>query len=209
VKRTYKIEFYKNVPIVETEGAKWMFDTGCPISSPNFTLNPKIGEFLGQPGLRMMGTDRLGDYVLIDYSAKVIVSSDDPIHFEGASVPLCHGFMHSCPLVEMTVGGLVKSCYIDTGAAYSYLRGLDKDRFESAGIAEECDLSGSRWTTPMFRVPCELAGCQFEIVCGAASDNKYGVPPDGVIGYDFFKSFTVLINRREYRLSFKPVVQHQ
>lgn len=118
MKRTYKIEFYKNVPIVETEGAKWMFDTG---------------------------------------------------------------------------------------AAYSYLRGLDKDRFESAGIAEECDLSGSRWTAPMFRVPCELAGCQFEIVCGAASDNKYGVPPDGVIGYDFFKSFTVLINRREHRLSFKPV----
>ena len=144
MKRTYKIEFYKNVPIVETEGAKWMFDTGCPISSPNFTLNPKIGEFLGLPGLRIMGTDRLGDYVLIDYSAKVIVSSDDPIPFEGASVPLCHGFMHSCPLVEMTVGGQVKSCYIDTGAAYSYLRGLDKDRFESADIAEECDLSGSR-----------------------------------------------------------------
>ncbi len=27
---------------------------------------------------------------------------------------------------------------------------------------------------------------------------------NAVIGYDFFKSFTVLLNRREMRLSFKP-----
>ena len=30
------------------------------------------------------------------------------------------------------------------------------------------------------------------------------VDRDAVIGYDFFKSFTVLLNRREMRLSFKP-----
>ena len=30
------------------------------------------------------------------------------------------------------------------------------------------------------------------------------VDKDAVIGYDFFKSFTVLLNRREMRLTFKP-----
>ena len=30
------------------------------------------------------------------------------------------------------------------------------------------------------------------------------VDKDAVIGYDFFKSFTVLLNLREMRLTFKP-----
>ena len=30
------------------------------------------------------------------------------------------------------------------------------------------------------------------------------VDKDAVVGYDFIKSFTVLLNRREMRLSFKP-----
>ena len=33
---------------------------------------------------------------------------------------------------------------------------------------------------------------------------QMAVDKDAVVGYDFFKSFTVLLNRREMRLSFKP-----
>ena len=72
--QTFKIEFSKKVPIVEVEGAKLMVDTGCPISSPNFEAIPgmkvalaHVGEFLGVPGLQMMGLDCLADYILIHY----------------------------------------------------------------------------------------------------------------------------------------------
>ena len=33
---------------------------------------------------------------------------------------------------------------------------------------------------------------------------QMAVDKDAVIGYDFFKSFIVLLNRREMQLSFKP-----
>ena len=41
----------------------------------------------------------------------------------------------------------------------------------------------------------DLAGRQFEILCGDANDNPEYVPDEGVIGYDFFNNFTVVIDR--------------
>lgn len=219
--QTFKVEFSKKVPIVEAEGAKWMVDTGCPISSPNFEAVPKmkealahVGEFLGIQGVQIMGLDYLGDYILVDYRNKTIINSEEPIAFEGTTVPMVLG-MHGCPCVEMTVGGKAQYYHMDTGAAYSYVHGLDKTAYEPAGTAEECDLHGALWFAPVFRVPCEFQGHAFEIVCGAAADNKTGVPPadftsvrtGGVIGYDFFNSFAVLINRRAKLVTFRPVVK--
>ena len=217
--QTFKIEFSKKVPVVEVAGKKWMFDTGCPISSPNFEAIPgmkvalaHVGEFLGIPGLQMMGLDYLGDYILIDYRNNTIINSDEPIAFEGTTIPMRLG-MHGCPCVEMMVGGKAQYYHIDTGAAYSYVHGLDKSAHEPAGTIEECDLRGNLWSAPVFHVTCEFQGHAFEILCGAASDNKAGVPSSdftsvrtgGVIGYDFFNSFTVLINRREKLVTFRPV----
>ena len=217
--QTFKVGFSKKVPIVETEGKKWMVDTGCPISSPNFedihgmkVALANVGEFLGIPGVQMMGLDCLADYVLVDYWNKAIINSDEPIAFEGMTVPMVLG-MHGCPCVEMTVGGKAQYYHIDTGAAYSYVHGLDKTAYEPAGTIEECDLKGDLWSAPIFHVPCAFGGHPFEILCGAASDNKAGVPPPdftsvrtgGVIGYDFFSSFSVLIDRGENLLTFRPV----
>ena len=45
----YKIEFHKNVPVVEKDGAKWMFDTGVlfPIQILWFLSMEKLPNFLG------------------------------------------------------------------------------------------------------------------------------------------------------------------
>ncbi len=216
--QTFKVEFSKKVPIGEADGKKWMVDTGCPISSPNLEAIPemkvvlaRVGEFLGIPGLQMMGLDSLADYILVAYRNKTIIRSDEPIAFEGTAVPMILG-MHGCPCVEMTVGGKAQYYHIDTGAAYSYAHGLDKTAYEPAGTIEECDLKGDIWSAPMFHVPCAFGGHPFEILCGAASDNRAGVPSvtstgirsGGVVGYDFFNSFTVLINRRENLVTFRP-----
>ena len=109
-------------------------------------------------------------------------------------------------LVKMTVGGVEGMRYIDTGAAFSYVHNLSPD-FPSAGIVDECSLDGRPWTAPMRRVPCEFVGHPFEILCGDARDNKANptdcaVPPEGVIGYDFFNNFTVVVDRLGGKMTF-------
>ena len=59
----------------------------------------------------------------------------------------------------------------------------------------------------MRRVPCEFAGHPFEILCGDARDNKAGpngsaVPDDGLIGYDFFANFTLVVERFGGKMNF-------
>ena len=54
----------------------------------------------------------------------------------------------------------------------------------------------------MRRVPCEFAGHSFEILCGDAKDNHAMVPPEGVIGYDFFANFTIVVDRLGGKMSF-------
>ena len=46
----------------------------------------------------------------------------------------------------------------------------------------------------MRHVPCEFAGHPFEILCGDAQDNPAYVPPEGVVGYDFFANFTLVVD---------------
>ena len=202
------LELVKRVPIVEDGGAKWLVDTGCPFSYPNprVPIGETMASFLGVPALRMMGLDRLGIYTLIDYQAGAITCSDEPIPFEGTSVPIMKGTWDR-PYVRMSVGGKEVDAYLDTGAAVSYLSGLDMAKWPSAGEKEECDVSGQLWTTDTVVVPAGIAGFPFDVEFGDEKKNlmfQRAVDKDAVIGYNFFKSFTVLLNWREMRLSFKP-----
>ena len=167
-----------------------------------------MASFLGAPGLRMMGLDRLGIYTLIDYQAGTITCSDAPIPFEGTSVPMMKGTCDR-PYVRMSVGGKEVDAYLDTGAAFSYLKGLDMAKWTSAGEKDECNQNGDRWSTDTVVVPASIEGLPFEVEFGDDKKNtmfQRAVDKDAVIGYDFFKSFTVLLKRREMRLTFKPAV---
>ena len=62
----------------------------------------------------------------------------------------------------------------------------------------------------MRRVPCEFANHPFEILCGDARDNKArldccAVPPAGVIGYDFFANFTLVVDRLGGKMTFVKI----
>ena len=205
--RTYTIELLKKVPIAETDEAKWLVDTGCPSSYPNHivTIGETMASFLGIPSLRMLGLDKLGSYILVDYPKGTIICSDEPIPFEGTSVPLMNG-TYNRPYVRMFVAGREVEAYLDTGAAISYLKGLDMTKWQSAGEKEECNQKGDRWTTDTVVIPASIDGLPFEVEFGDEKKNamfQMAVDKDAVIGYDFFKSFTVLLNRREMRLTFK------
>ena len=202
-----KFELIKKVPIVEIDGKRCLVDTGYPDAF--MSAKPGVQEFFGISGLHFAGVQALKRYTKFDYRNNEITTSDEPIPLEGGET-LPVEIRENCPwpgwLVKMTVGGEEGMRYIDTGAAYSYVHNLSKD-FPSAGIADECSFDGRPWTAPMRRVPCEFAGHPFEILCGDARDNKANpngcaVPPAGVIGYDFFNNFTLVVDRLGGKMSF-------
>ena len=195
-----KFELIKKVPIVEIDGKRCFLDTGFPHAS--MPVAQGVQEFFGIPGLHVAGVKALKRYTKFDYRNSEITTSDEPIPLEGGET-LPVEIRENCPwsgwLVKMTVGGVEGMRYIDTGAAFSYVHNLSSE-FPAAGIADECSFDGRPWTAPMRRVPCEFAGHPFEILCGDARDNKAGpngsaVPDEGVIGYDFFANFTLVVDR--------------
>ena len=198
-----KFELIKKVPIVEIGGKKCFVDTGhpCVIRS----VKPVQKEFFGIPSLHVAGVGSLKRYTKFDYPNCEITTSDDPVPLEGGeTVPL--EVRPTGWLVKMTVGGVEGMRYIDTGAAFSYVHNLST-AFPSAGIADECSFDGRPWTAPMRRVPCEFAGHPFEIRCGDARDNKANpngcaVPPEGVIGFDYFNNFTLVVDRLGGKMTF-------
>ena len=202
-----KFELIKKVPIVEIDGKRCLVDTGYP----DAFMSAKAGvqKFFGIPGLHFAGVQALKRYTKFDYRNSEITTSDDPIPLEGGET-LPVEIRENCPwpgwLVKMTVGGVEGMRYIDTGAAFSYVHNLSSE-FPSAGIADECSFDGRPWTAPMCRVPCEFAGYPFEILCGDAHDNKANpngcaVPPEGVIGFDFFNNFTLVVDRLGGKMTF-------
>ena len=192
-----KFELIKKVPIVDIDG-KWCFlDTGHPcVVKP---VEPVHQEFFGIPDLHVAGAGRLKRYTKFDYANCEITTSDDPIQLEGGqTVPL---EFRGGWLVKMTVGGVEGVRYIDTGAAYSYVHNLST-QFPSVEVADECGWTKGPFKAPMRRVPCEFAGHPFEILCGDANDNPEYVPPEGVIGFDFFNNFTIVVDSRGGKMTF-------
>jgi hypothetical protein len=189
--------FVKKVPIVEIGGKTCFLDTGFPgVTMP---VCAGVQESFGIPGIHVAGVLALRRYTKFDYSNSEITTSEEPIPLEGGTtVPLVS---RGVWLVKMTVGGVEDWRYIDTGAAYSYVHSLST-KYPLAGIAEECDFLGNPWTAPVRRVPCEFAGHSFEILCGDAKDNHAMVPPEGVIGYDFFANFTIVVDSVEGKMIF-------
>lgn len=203
----YKIDFYKNVPVIEKDGAKWMFDTGCPFSYPNpmVALNGKISEFLGVPALRMMGLDQMGEYLIVDYSEHQIIVAEKRLEFAGKSLSFDLGFS-GCPYVNVSIDGHFYDCYLDTGANISYLRNLNLKNYTLSESVQECDVMGNLWRTETVCVPAKIADIDFSVRFGDASKNlafQMGCDKDGVLGFDFFKKFKVMFDFRNKQMFIK------
>ena len=194
-----KFELIKKVPIVEIDGKRCFLDTGrgcttVPVESDS------IRDFFGIPSLSVAGTESLKRYTKFDYPNREIISSNDPIPLEGGTA-VSLKVLNSLWLVKMTVGGVEGMRYIDTGAAFSYVRNLSA-QFPIVETADECGWTKGPFKVPVRRVPCEFAGHPFEILCGDANDNPEYVPPEGVIGYDFFANFTIVVDSVGGKMTF-------
>ena len=197
-----QFKLIKRVPVVEMNGTTCFLDTGFP--GKTMPVREGVQKSFGIPGIQVAGVSSLKRYTKFDYPNCEIITSDDPIPLEGGTtVPLLSG---GGWLVKMTVGGVEGLRYIDTGAAYSYVWNLSP-QFPSAGNIEDIGFSGKHWAALARHVTCELAGHPFDILCADAYENQEkpngaAVPREGVIGYDFFANFTIVVDRVGGKMTF-------
>ena len=215
MKKTFDINFVDGHLLISDNGNTILVDTG----SPTTVHQGNILSFLGRDfavytsimgsGIEMisklagfefntlLGMDILSQYrVVFDYAGKQLTFlSEDEEVIEGAAVPLVN-LVGGLKAVMMQINGQPLKMALDTGAPLSYISeavsvGLQKD-----GEKEDFHPSVGRFLTPVYHIETEIAGKPF--MC------SYGNLPvgmsmvfhvmDGIVGYDFFKTFKVMLD---------------
>ncbi len=191
------LDISKRVPIAQVEGstARWLVETGCPVSEPSEIMG-EARRFLNERKLHLRGLDRLKRYTMIDYSKQLLVTSEDPIPFEG----------HECRIggdpadswkIRLDVNGDEHEYYVETGAAYSYIHDLFDKVGSPVSKVRDFGVSGKVWEADVYKVRASFCGNEFDLLCADAKDSEegtYAVPEDGVVGFEFFKNFAVMVD---------------
>lgn len=223
MKKTYKINNFDNHLIIEDNGNTLLIDTGSP-----FSILDKSLDFCGQrfePGWihfnaldisNLIGTkiDALVGYnilkhfnLLIDYQEGSITFSDENTELPGATtIPFTAGF--GVPRITVNLLGESKSCFLDSGAKISYIHSKTTQGLTPEGTDSDFYLGFGHFDTPIFPIETSMGDQSLTV--------RYGnLPPvlevslltllnaDGIVGFDFFNNFKVLIDYKNNMLSFK------
>ena len=219
MKRTFDINLVDGHLLISDNGNTILVDTGSPVTVhqedtlsflgrefPGHTsiLGDRIDSLCKLSGIEfttLLGMDILSQYrVVFDYENRELTFlTDEEAGMEGTTVPLVN-VLGGVKAVCMEINGQPLKMAIDTGAPLSYVDRMVTDDFESIGEKEDFHPMAGRYTTPIFKIEAEF--------CGKKFTGTYGNLPtmmglslklgglDGVVGYDFFKSFKVLFDFR-------------
>ena len=219
MKRTFDINLVDGHLLISDNGNTILVDTGSPVTVhqedtlsflgrefPVHTsiLGDRIDSLCKLSGIEfttLLGMDILSQYrVVFDYENRELTFlTDEEAGMEGTTVPLVN-VLGGVKAVCMEINGQPLEMAIDTGAPLSYVDRIVTDDFESIGEKEDFHPMAGRYTTPIFKLEAEF--------CGKRFTGTYGNLPtmmglslklgglDGVVGYDFFKSFKVLFDFR-------------
>ena len=219
MKRTFDINLVDGHLLISNNGNTILVDTGSPVTVhqedtlsflgrefPVHTsiLGDRIDSLCKLSGIEfttLLGMDILSQYrVVFDYENRELTFlTDEEAGMEGTTVPLVN-VMGGVKAICLEINGQPLKMAIDTGAPLSYVDRIVTDDFESIGEKEDFHPMAGRYTTPIFKLEAEF--------CGKRFTGTYGNLPtmmglslklgglDGVVGYDFFKSFKVLFDFR-------------
>ena len=224
MRTTFNIDMFDGHLIIEVDGQKVLVDTGspvtfgkpnhltfmgeeyqCPYSVPGIGSIDTIVEMVKYPVDVLMGLDVIKNYyVLVDYQQQQITFSTEPIEFESAvSAPI--STVMGCPCVELAAKGKNVKMAVDTGARISY---IDKALTEGENAEETRDdfspMLGGNFQTPIFSMEASIGETSFPVKFGvlptlyAAYLQRGGIY--GVIGYDLFNAFPVLLDFKNNQL---------
>lgn len=218
MKQTFPINLVDGHLLISDNGNTILVDTGSPMTVHNTQslhflgrefkthtsiLGSKVSDLSKLAGIEfstILGMDILTRYkVVFDYENRQLTFlSPDEVGMEGTVIPLLN--LMGAVGVKVGIAGQELVMAVDTGAPLSYISESVTSDMRPVGEKEDFHPIVGRYTTPVYELESEVAGRTF-----AAS---YGNLPsllalplqvgsiDGVIGYDFFKSFRVMLDFR-------------
>jgi hypothetical protein len=213
--KTFQLQIFKGHPIIQDGENIILIDTGAPSTihvsehlnflSEDFSCTSsymgltvsKLSEHLGMQVTTLLGTDVLSKYkILLDYQNLQVSFSKDEISFEGTEIGITH-FM-GIPIIELEVNNQPLKFFLDTGAKLSYLSEDFTNGYSSVGNEEDFYPGVGQFETECFDVSTRIGNSDFIV--------RYGNLPfmlqmtlmlggtDGIIGFDFFNSFRVMLD---------------
>jgi hypothetical protein len=221
--KQFQIQLYKGHSIINDGENRILVDTGAPSTihssdSLNFCSDSfgcstnymgltvsKISDMLGTEITTLLGADILSEYkILLDYQNQVIEFSKQEIDIDGTQVDISN-FM-GIPIIKMTVDNQELKFFLDTGAKLSYLSDSLTSNYESIGTDEDFYPGVGKFQTECFEITTVFGNTEFVV--------KYGNLPtllqmtlmlggtDGIIGFDFFNNFKVVLDLKNNRLKY-------
>ena len=214
MKRTFDISIVEGHLLISDNGNVILVDTGSPKTihcgpvlsflgkeyrvSSHFMGGIESLKNLAQVEFTtLMGMDILSQYrVVFDYENKQITFlTEDEQGLEGTELSM-FSFLDGHIGVMMQIGGKLVKMVLDTGAPTSYMSKRVTAAYEKSGEKADFSPMVGRFITPVYDIETEVAGKTF--MC------SYGHLPfplsvifndvDGVVGYDFLKSFKVMMD---------------
>lgn len=221
--KQFKIELFKGHAIINDGENRILLDTGAPSTihtsgsldfcSESFgcltnymglTVS-KISELLETEITTLLGSDVLSNFnILFDYKNEVVEFSKEEISLNGAEI--CISNFMGIPIIEVVINNQKLKLFLDTGAKLSYLSDSLTNNYESIGTEEDFYPSIGKFQTECFEIITSFGDNNFIV--------QYGNLPkllqmtlmlggtDGIIGYDFFNNFKVVLDLRNNRLKY-------
>jgi hypothetical protein len=221
--KSFQLKIFKGHPIIEDGEKIILIDTGAPSTinasdsltfcSDSFECSTnylgltvsKISDMLGTEITTLLGADILSEYkILFDYKNEVVEFNKQEITFDGAEIAISN-FM-GIPVIELSIDSQILKFFLDTGAKLSYLSKSITNNYKSVGTDEDFYPGVGLFKTECFEISTSFGTKNFIV--------KYGNLPqllqmtlmlggtDGIIGFDFFNNFKVVLDLKNNLLKY-------
>lgn len=226
MRKEFVINNFDRHLLISESDKTMLIDTGSPFSISDTDLefcgkhfgqfnNPininiaQVAKLLGTHIDALIGYDIISKFsVLFDYPGQRITFSDKPMTLDGAdSMPIRLNMV--IPNINLTVRGQEGPYFLDTGAKISYVDPQVTNGMTAVGEEKDFYIGIGTFTTPVFNVEVMLGQHQFNVRFGnlpgqlnAALIGRTGAR--GVIGYDLFEHFKILIDNQNGVMHYLP-----
>jgi len=221
--KKFQLQLFKGHPIINDGKKIILIDTGAPSTihassnltfcSDNYNCNinymgltvSNISEMLGKEITTLLGADILSNYkIFFDYKNEAIAFNKQEISFEGIETAILN-FM-GIPIIELAIDSQRLKFFLDTGAKLSYLSESITNSYDSIGTDEDFYPGLGKFEIECFEISTSFGNKNFIV--------KYGNLPtllqmtlmlggtDGIIGYDFFNNFKVVLDLKNNKLKY-------
>lgn len=226
MERVYDINLYDGHLIINENGKDILVDTGSPVTlsrdgefqfmeecrqastNADGQTVDDIGQLMGYPLDVLLGMDILSDLsVFVNFKHKQVIFSDKVFCHDGFSkLPMRKSVLGAIS-VQLTVKDGLMNFALDTGAKISYVD--DKCTSSEVPVENRDDFSPfvGHYSTPIYDMQAMVGDVSFPVKFGtlphslSAPLKMMGL--DGVIGYDLFAAFTVIMDFKRNTFFYK------